>query len=52
MGSRFNANGKAKTKAYIVNNDTNRKFTFQFNPTSVPYERSAKARQLDSPAMR
>ena len=35
MGSRFNANGKAKTKAYIVNNDTNKKFTFQFNPTTM-----------------
>ena len=51
MGSRFNANGKAKTKAYIVNNDTNKKFTFQFNPTSVPYERSAKFSQIDSPGM-
>lgn len=51
MGSRFNDNSKAKTKAYMVNNDTNEKFTFQFNPTTVPYERSAKFSQVESPGM-
>ena len=51
MGSRFNDNSKAKTKAYMVNNDTNEKFSFQFNPTTVPYERSAKFSQVESPGM-
>lgn len=51
MGSAFNSGGKAKTKAYIINNDTNAKFTFQFNPTKVPYDRSVNYSQIDSPGM-
>lgn len=51
MGRKFNAGGKAKTKAYLVNNTTNKKLTFQFNPTKVPYERSANFSTIDSPGM-
>lgn len=50
-GSKFNANSKAKTKGYIINNSTNKKLTFQFNPTSVPYERSARFTSIESPGM-
>lgn len=41
MGHAFNADSRAKTRCYIINNDTNKKLTFQFNPTSMPYGRSA-----------
>ena len=49
--SRFNADSKAKTRCYILRNDTNEKMTFQFNPTSVPYSRSANYTTIDSPGM-
>ena len=49
--SKFNANSKAKTRCYIIRNDNNRKLTFQFNPQSVPYSRSANYTTIDSPGM-
>ena len=51
MVSKFNANSKAKTRCYIIRNDTNEKLTFQFNPTSVPYGRSANYSTIESPGM-
>lgn len=49
--SNWNAGGKAKTKCYIINNRTNKKLEFQFNPTSVPYSRSAVYTTIDSPGI-
>lgn len=49
--SKFNANSKAKTRCYIIRNDNNKRMTFQFNPTSVPYSRSANYSTIDSPGM-
>lgn len=49
--SRLNAGGKAKTKCYVINNSTNKKLVFQFNPTSIPYSRSAKYTTIDSPGI-
>lgn len=51
MGKKFNSNSDAKTKAYFINDDTNEKITFQFNPTSVPYSRSANFAEIVSPGM-
>lgn len=49
--SKFNANSKAKTRCYIIRNDNNKRMMFQFNPTSVPYSRSANYATIDSPGM-
>ena len=49
--SKFNANSKAKTRCYIIRNDNNKRMTFQFNPTSVPYSRSANYATINSPGM-
>ena len=49
--SKFNANSKAKTRCYIIRNDTNKKMTFQFNPTSMPYSRGANYTNIESPGM-
>ena len=49
--SEFNANSRAKTRCYIIRNDNNKKLTFQFNPTSIPYGRSAKFSSIESPGM-
>lgn len=49
--SKFNANSKAKTRCYIIRNDTNKKMTFQFNPTSIPYGRGANYTSIESPGM-
>ena len=49
--SKFNANSKAKTRCYIIRNDNNKKLTFQFNPTSIPYSRGATYSTIDSPGM-
>ena len=49
--SKFNANSKAKTRCYIIRNDNNKRMTFQFNPTSVPYSRSANYATIDRPGM-
>lgn len=49
--SKLNANSKAKTRCYIIRNDNNKKLTFQFNPQSVPYSRSANYTTIDSPGM-
>ena len=51
MGHRFNADSRAKTRCYIINNDTNKKLTFQFNPESIPYNRGANYTSIDSPGM-
>ena len=51
MGHKFNANSRAKTRCYIINNDTGKKLTFQFNPTTVPYSRSANYATIESPGM-
>lgn len=42
---------KSKTKCYIIRNDNNKRMTFQFNPTSIPYSRSANYATIDSPGM-
>lgn len=49
--SKFNANSRAKTRCYIIRNDNNKKLTFQFNPSSVPYSRGANYSTIDSPGM-
>lgn len=49
--SKFNSNSKAKTRCYIIRNDTNKKLTFQFNPQSIPYSRGANFNTIDSPGM-
>lgn len=51
MGHNFNADSRAKTRCYIINNDTKEKLTFQFNPTNVPYSRGANYGTIDSPGM-
>lgn len=51
MGHKFNANSRAKTRCYIINNDTNSKLIFQFNPESMPYSRSANYTSIESPGM-
>lgn len=42
---------KAKTRCYLVNNNTNRKLTLQFNPTKLDYGRSASYGYISSPGM-
>ena len=42
---------KAKTRCYVINNDTNAKLVFQFNPTSIPYSRGANYQSIESPGM-
>lgn len=49
--SKFNSDSKAKTRCYVIRNDTNEKFTFQFNPESVPYSRGANFSTIESPGM-
>ena len=49
--SKFNANSRAKTRCYIIRNDNNKKLTFQFNPTSLPYSRGANYASIESPGM-
>ena len=51
MGSKFNADSKAKTRCYIINNSSNKKLVFQFNPETMPYSRSANYTSIDSPGM-
>lgn len=51
MGHKFNANSRAKTRCYIINNKTNKKLKFQFNPESIPYSRSANYTTIESPGM-
>ena len=51
MGHKFNANSRAKTRCYIINNDTDKKLTFQFNPTSMPYSRSANYTTVNGAGM-
>lgn len=49
--SSFNADSSAKTKGYIIRDDTNERMTFQFNPTSIPYGRGANYSTIESPGM-
>lgn len=49
--SKLNADSRAKTRCYIIRMTDNKRFTFQFNPTSVPYSRSANYATIDSPGM-
>lgn len=49
--SRLNADSRAKTRCYVIRKTDNKKFVFQFNPTSVPYSRSANYTTIDSPGM-
>lgn len=49
--SNFNAESRAKTRCYIVRNDTNERHTFQFNPESIPYDRGARYSTIESPGM-
>lgn len=47
----FNADSKAASRCYLINLDTGKKLTAQFNPTSVPYGRSASYAEITSPGM-
>ena len=49
--SNFNADSRAKTRCYVIRNDTNERLTFQFNPTSIPYSRGANYSSIESPGM-
>ena len=51
MGNPFNADSRASTRSYIINNDTGEKMEFQFNPESVPYSRSARYTGIVAPGM-
>lgn len=51
MATAFNADSRAKTRCHIIRNDTNSRFTFQFNPTSIPYSRSATFSSIEAPGM-
>lgn len=51
MGRDFNSDSIAKTRCYIVNNSSDEKMEFQFNPTSIPYSRGAKYNSIESPGM-
>ena len=48
---KFNAESRAKTRSYIIRNDTNERETFQFNPESVQYGRGAKYSSIESAGM-
>lgn len=48
---KFNADSRAKTRCHVIRDDNNQRFTFQFNPTSVPYGRGANYATIDSPGM-
>lgn len=49
--SKFNVNSTAKTRCYIIRNDNDKKLTFQFNPSAMPYSRGAKFSSIESPGM-
>ena len=51
MGHRFNAESRAKTRCYIINNDSGKKMQFQFNPTNIAYDRGANYASIQSPGM-
>ena len=51
MATSFNADSPAKTKCYLINLDNNKRLTAQFNPTTVPYGRSASYSEISSPGM-
>lgn len=51
MAHPFNADSRAKSRSYIINNDTGEKLVFQFNPTSVPYSRGAEYSEIKAPLM-
>lgn len=51
MAHKFNANSRAKTRCYIINNDTKKKLVFQFNPETVPYSRGVNFTTIESPGM-
>lgn len=51
MGRRFNADSTARTRCHVIRNSDNRRLTFQFNPTSVPYTRNANFTTIESPGM-
>lgn len=41
----------AKTKGWIKNNNTGKKMSFQFNPTTLSYSRGATYADISSPGM-
>ena len=49
--SKLNANSKAKTRCYVIRLTDNKRFTFQFNPTSVPYGRNVNYATISSAGM-
>lgn len=49
QGHKFNANSRAKTRCYVINNSTNKKLTFQFNPSKIDRGRSANYVEITSP---
>lgn len=48
--SRF-AYGGSSRRCYLINNNTNERLRAQFNPTEIPYGRSANYTTIDSPGM-
>lgn len=42
---------RAKTRCHIIRDTDNKRLTFQFNPSSVPYGRGANYSTIDSPGM-
>lgn len=42
---------KAKTRCYLINNDTKKKLTLQFNPTNIDYGRTASFGTITSPSI-
>lgn len=51
MGSKFNADSRAKTRCYVINNSNQSKLKFQFNPESLQYSRSVNYATIESPGM-
>lgn len=51
MGREFNADSPNNKKSYIIRDSDNNRMNFQFNPTTVPYSRSANYASIESPGM-
>lgn len=47
----FNANSRVKTISYLINLDTFQRLSLQFNPTDIPWGRSAKFSEIVAPGM-
>lgn len=51
MGSRFNADSNASTRCHLIRDDNKAVLTAQFNPTRIPYSRSANFTDISAPGM-